>query len=124
MNEKLRDLIEKQKHKRSNLVKGELPIKELPIKEQKEQPSINPLNDREYRALKREFYNAIDKGENQFDFKGTILLTKFAKYLLQYIEGIRIPRELPIYKRIANNMLMPIKNIEKHKETDEVWKQQ
>ena len=89
-----------------------------------EQPSINPLNDKEYRALKREFYNAIDKGENQFDFKGTILLTKFAKYLLQYIEGIRIPRELPIYKRIANNTLMPIKNIEKHKETDEVWKQQ
>lgn len=87
-----------------------------------EQPSINPLDDKEYRALKRSFYEATDKGLTQFDFKGTKLLTTFAKYMLQYIEGLRQPRELPIYRRISNGQLMAIRDFDKHKETDEVWK--
>ena len=36
------------------------------------------------------YYNlAVEKGWEQFDFNGSILLTAYAKYLIEYLEGIK-----------------------------------
>lgn len=39
--------------------------------------------------LRYEYERACEEGKYEFEFQGATLLTKYAKYLLEYLEDIR-----------------------------------
>jgi len=43
---------------------------------------------RELAAFKRAYNKAVKDSKNEFEFKDHILLTQFAKYMIQYIETL------------------------------------
>lgn len=40
-------------------------------------------------ALKGHYHKAVIQNKEQFDFRGVTLLTSYAKYLIEYFEGIK-----------------------------------
>jgi hypothetical protein len=49
------------------------------------QESID-INQEELQELKQKYEQAADEGRAQFVFKSKILLTSYAKYLIQYLD--------------------------------------
>ena len=45
------------------------------------------LNKKDVLQLRRLYKDAVDNGEEQFTFRGNIILTKYAKYLLEYVDS-------------------------------------
>ena len=60
---------------------------------------IDPLNDRQYRALVRAYELALKEDKEIFVFEGSELLVKYAKYLIEHIENIRSRKDLKIVRR-------------------------
>lgn len=42
------------------------------------------------KELKRAHNNAVKNSLNSFNFKGNELLTSYAKYLIEYLEGLKL----------------------------------
>ena len=40
-----------------------------------------------YRRLKQRYKQAVKKGEREFEFNGSIFLTEYAKYVLEYLSN-------------------------------------
>lgn len=45
------------------------------------------LSKKDTLQLRRLYKDAIDQGEEQFIFRSNVILTKYAKYLLEYIDS-------------------------------------
>lgn len=58
---------------------------------------INPLNDKQYRELKKLYLNAVEKRKKQFKLGEDVLLVTYAKYLIEYIELIRTRQKIFVY---------------------------
>lgn len=43
------------------------------------------FNREQYLSLKTKYAKAVDEGREQFTFEGRILLTSYAKYLLEFL---------------------------------------
>jgi hypothetical protein len=39
--------------------------------------------------LKKAYQKAVNEGESQFNFKGMVFLTDYAKYLIEYLESLK-----------------------------------
>lgn len=50
------------------------------------EPKTNSVTLTDYKPLKKEYNKAVKENKKQFNYKGNILLTDYAKYLLQYME--------------------------------------
>jgi predicted Zn-ribbon and HTH transcriptional regulator len=51
--------------------------------------NLTQLNEKQYEMLKRAYNKATKEGQEQFEIQGQPVLTKFAKYLLEYLENQR-----------------------------------
>jgi len=56
------------------------------------------INDKTYFDLKRRYLEATKSNEEMFSFDGKPVLTKFAKYLLEFVENERKSRGERIYE--------------------------
>lgn len=56
------------------------------------------INEKQYEMLKRAYSKATKEGQEQFEIQGQPVLTKFAKYLLEYLENQRRATGQRIYE--------------------------
>jgi predicted Zn-ribbon and HTH transcriptional regulator len=60
--------------------------------------NISNLNEKQYEELKRNYLDAIKNNRDKFFIDGQPVLTKFAKYLLEYLENQRRATGQRIYE--------------------------
>ena len=60
--------------------------------------NLTQINEKQYEMLKRAYNKATKEGQEQFEIQGQPVLTKFAKYLLEYLENQRRATGQRIYE--------------------------
>lgn len=70
--------------------------------------NLMELNDKQYQLLKREYIEAVKQKKEQFSIQGQPVLTKFAKYWIEGVEGLRKKRGLRIYNPKIDDKKCPI----------------
>lgn len=70
------------------------------------------LNETQYETLKRAYDRAMKEGQEQFEIQGQIVLTKFAKYLLEYLENQRQATGQRIYEPSKHDKICKNPNCE------------
>ena len=83
--------------------------------------TIDGMNDKEYRAVKRLYIKSLKEKKESFEYNDSVLLVKFAKYMLQYIEEERSKRGLRIFRLNDKDNFVEVKLNNNYKSKDEVW---
>lgn len=69
--------------------------------------NLTNLNEKQYEMLKRAYNRATKEGQEQFQIQGQPVLTKFAKYLLEYLENQRRTTGKRIYEPTKHDKTCP-----------------
>jgi hypothetical protein len=75
--------------------------------------NIDPLNDKQYRLVKKGYIRALATGNEKYTViingESAVLLVTYAKYLIEYIENTRRQRGLPIYVLKSGGKLVKVR---------------